>query len=496
MMKSETDDINKLASAALWYQQLAHTNNVRFMGLFQNEKRYLVLVGGAGSGKSIFAGRKVLERITGEKGHRILVCRKVARTLRESCFAQLRGQIGEHYCSSDFKINLSDMLITYKNGSKIIFAGLDDAEKLKSIYNITGIWIEEASETMETDLNQLDMRLRGITPYYQQIIITFNPTDVNHWLKHRFFDAALPDVTTHMSTYKDNRFLDEKQKEVLESYKDIDTYFYQVYCLGQWGVYGKTIFNAHKISERLHTLSAPLKRGSFSYEYDGLNLLNITFAEDENECIAVYKEPVQGVPYVIGGDTAGEGTDNFAAQVLDNITGEQVAVLRHPFDEDVYARELYCLGKYYNNALIGIESNFSSYPIKELERLGYDKQYIRQSEDTFTHKIQNAYGFKTTSATRPVIIGNLVQIIRDGIELINDKDTLEEMLTFVRNEKGRAEAQQGSHDDLIMALAIAYYIREQQSVKIEAQPWQPKFNFEFERPKAGSFDKGEDIIII
>lgn len=489
-------DINTLASAALWYNRLARTNNARFMELFRDEKRYLVLVGGAGSGKSIFAGRKILERVTSEKGHRILVCRKVARTLRESCFAQLRGQIGGHYKYSDFKINLSDMVITYKNGSKILFAGLDDAEKLKSIYNITGIWIEEASETAQTDLNQLDMRMRGVTPYYQQIIITFNPTDVNHWLKHRFFDSALSDVTTHHSTYKDNCFLDEKQKEVLESYKDIDDYFYQVYCLGQWGVYGKTIFNAQKVSERLHILCPPLKRGSFSYDYDGLNILNIHFVEDENESIAVYKEPVQGVPYVIGGDTAGEGTDNFAAQVIDNITGEQAAVLHRPFDEDVYAREIYCLGKYYNDALIGIESNFSSYPIKELERLGYDKQFIRCSEDTFTHKVQSSYGFKTTSATRPVIIGNLVQVVRDGIHLINDKDTLEEMLTFVRSEKGRAQAQQGSHDDLIMALAIAYYIREQQSFKIEGQPWHPKYNFEFERPKTGMFEGGDNIEVV
>ncbi len=279
----------------------------------------------------------------------------------------------------------------------------------------------------------------------------------------------------------------------MESYKDIDDYFYSVYCLGQWGVYGKTIFNAQKINERLNTLHVPVKRGSFTYDYDGLNIFNIGFAEDDNETIVIYKEPVQGVPYVIGGDTAGEGTDNFAAQVIDNMTGEQVAVLHHPFDEDVYAREIYCLGKYYNDALIGIESNFSSYPIKELERLGYDKQYIRCSEDTFTHKAQNSYGFKTTSSTRPVIIGNLVQVVRDGIHLINDKNTLEEMLTFVRSEKGRAEAQKGSHDDLVMALAIAYYIREQQSYIIE---WQPKFNFEFERSQNSIPGGGDDIVVI
>jgi phage terminase large subunit len=115
-----------------------------------------------GFGQKYFAGRKVLERIDGEAGHRILVCRKIARTLRESCFRQLSGQIKEHYDVRDFKINRTDMLITnLKNGSSILFAGLDDAEKLKSVYRVTGIWIEEGSEITEADYNQLDLRLRA-----------------------------------------------------------------------------------------------------------------------------------------------------------------------------------------------------------------------------------------------------------------------------------------------------------------------------------------------
>ena len=124
---------------------------------------------------------------------------------------------------------------------------------------------------------------------------------------------------------------------------------------------------------------------------------------------------------------------------------------------------MYCLGHYYNYALIGIEANFSTYPIKELEKLGYDNQFYRQKEDSITNKPILSYGFKTTSITRPLIISELVKIMREEIELINDKDTLNEAMTFIRNEKGRPEAQQGYHDDLIMALAIAYYILEQLS---------------------------------
>jgi phage terminase large subunit len=451
---------------------LTEQTNDKFLPLFNNKSRYLVLVGGGGSGKSIFAGRKILERTVTEKGHRFLVCRKVARTLRESCFKQLQGQISEHYNYNDFSINKTDMSIKHNpTGNEILFAGLDDVEKLKSIYNITGIWIEEASEIEEGDLNQLNIRLRGATAWYKQIIISFNPIDINHWLKKKFFDNTVSDATTIHSTYKDNRFLDDEAIKVLEAFKDTDPYYYQVYCLGEWGVLGKTIFDKQKVSERLSQIRdiKHLKTGFFVYEYVNEKIVDssIKWVDDESGYIKIYEDVKKGYPYVIGGDTSGEGSDYFIGQVLNNINGCQVATLRHQFDEDIYAKQVYCLGKHYNNALIGIETNFSTYPVKELTRLGYSRQYVREHEDTFTGSIQKTYGFKTTSLTRPLIIAELVTLVREHIELFNDIATLEEMLTFVRNEKGRPEAQDGAHDDCIMALAITYYVRTQQRYTIE-----------------------------
>lgn len=137
---------------------------------------------------------------------------------------------------------------------------------------------------------------------------------------------------------------------------------------------------------------------------------------------------------------------------------------------------MYCLGIYYNTAMQGIEANFSTYPIKELERLGYPKQFVREREDNYTGKTAKAYGFKTTGITRPLILAQLQSIINDHIELLNDKETLEEMLTFVRNEKGRPEAQQGAHDDLVMALAIAYYIRPQQEMTVKENNHDLEYN--------------------
>lgn len=453
---------DKAFFVASWWQKLWDTNNETFMPLFADTHRYLVLKGGGGSGKSIFAGRKILERATAEAGHRFLVCRKVGKTIRDSCFAQLLGQLSEYYPHIGWKANKSDMSISFQNGSTILFSGLDDVEKLKSIYNITGIWIEEASELLEGDFNQLDIRLRGETREYKQIIITFNPISALHWLKKRFFDTRDARALVHESTYLDNRFLDEEAKRTLEGFRDTDEYYYMVYCLGQWGVTGKTVFDGKKVTARLAENIRPKKRGIFKYTYDGLRIENIAFSQEDGGDILLYKEPEEGVPYVIGADTAGTGSDFFAAQVLDNRNGEQVAVLHGKMDEDVFTRQLYCLGIYYQTALLGVETNFSTFPVMELERLRYPKQYVRETVDDFTHKVKNSYGFLTTSKTRPIILSELIRTVRDDIKTVCDADTLLEMLTFVRDAAYRPEAEAGAHDDLIMGLAIAHFIRPQQ----------------------------------
>jgi len=462
---------------ALWWQGIRETSNTAFLPLLFDEHRYLVLKGGGGSGKSIFAGRKVLERCVSEPGHRILVCRKVARTLRDSCFAQLRGQLAEHYPDSMARVNKSDMAIFFPNGSEVLFAGLDDPEKLKSIYNITGIWIEEASELAEADFHQLDIRLRGETRFYKQIILSFNPVSATHWLKKRFFDTRDERARIHESTYKDNRFLDEEAIATLEGFREKDEYFYTVYCLGQWGVTGRTIFNAKEVTRRLGQIPKPVHEGFFTYtELPGTpedpqpKITGYTWQEEKGGPVRIYRTPERGRPYVIGGDTAGEGSDCFVAQVLDNVTGAQVAVLRHQYDEDTFAKQVYCLGMYYNTAMVGLEVNFSSYPVKCLESLRYPSQYVREQEDTFAGGVKKSFGFKTTSITRPVIISGLVEALREGMDTLNDRSTLEEMLTFVRGKDLRAEADAGAHDDCIMALAIAWYIRPQQRMTVTADP--------------------------
>jgi len=424
-----------------------------------------VLKGGGGSGKSIFIGRKLLERAISEPGHRWLVCRKVGKNLRDSCFAQLRGQIAEHYPDAGAVIRSGDMRIGFPNGSEILFAGLDDVEKLKSIYNITGIWIEEASELEKGDFNQLDIRLRTNFPYYLQIMLSFNPISVNHWLKLRFFDTRDPRARVDESTFRDNRFLPEENIRTMEGFRETDPYYYQVYYLGQWGVSGKTVFDAAAVARRLEEIGKPVSVGSFVYDYDGTRITNIRWVESEDGPVAIFHPPVEGRPYVIGGDTAGEGSDWFVGQVIDNISGRQAARLRHQSDEDVYARQMYCLGMHYNQALLGVEANFSTFPVKELARLGYYRQFVREKEDTYRGGVKQSFGVRTDGVTRPVMISGLIEALRGHYGLIEDEDTLLELLTFVRDPKTlRPQAEPGAHDDCVMALAIAFYIRPQQAM--------------------------------
>lgn len=455
---------------AQWYLQLQETTNKTFLPLFFDEHRFLVLKGGAGSGKSVFCARKLIERAISEK-HRFLVCRKVAKTIRESCWRNILDQLSEYY-PGRYKENLSSMTITFDNGSTILFAGLDDVEKLKSIVDIDGIWIEEASELLEGDFNQLNIRMRGESPYYQQIMLSFNPISVTHWLKARFFDRKDDRTITHESTYKDNRFLPEKDRITLEAFKETDRYYYEVYCLGLWGTTGQTVFDGESVTKRLLENIQPICTGHMEYTDNGLKLDDIHFIEDKpvkNSMfkprvgpVYVYEKPKPGIPYVIGGDTAGDGSDFFVAHVLDNTTGKQVCVLRQQFDEDLFAKQVYALGIWYNTALIGIETNWSTYPVRELERLKYPNQYVRERVDTYTNKVKKSFGFETNSKTRPVIIAELVKVAREDITLINHDETLKEMLTFIRNENFRPEAEEGAHDDCVMSLAIAHHIRPQQ----------------------------------
>ena len=210
-----------------------------------------------------------------------------------------------------------------------------------------------------------------------------------------------------------------------------------------------------------------LYRKTYDIERETARITDIKWHPEAGGPIRIYQKPEEGVPYVIGGDTAGEGSDWFAAHCIDNTSGRLVAVLHHRTDEDLYAEQVYCMGMFYNEALVGPEINFSTHPIRVLQDLRYPRLYVREMYDDYERKTVKKFGFATTSTTRPVILAELVELMRDSPELVCDFDTLGEMLTFARNDRGRPEALPGEHDDLVMSLAITYGIRNQQRFTAE-----------------------------
>lgn len=240
---------------------------------------------------------------------------------------------------------------------------------------------------------------------------------------------------------------------------------------------GLCYFDKEQIVRRLLEVQKPIKKGYFNYttkafrdnygeEY--IKIDKYEWVEDEEGCVEIYEDVQKRHPYVLGGDTAGDGSDFFTAHVLDNITGKQVVKLKQKFNEIEYTMQIFCLGMYYNEALIGLETNFSTYPTNKLDEMKYPNLYVREKEDTYQDKKEKRFGFKTTPITRPLILAELQSIVLNEIEKINDKETLEEMLKFIKNmdKKGRPEAEAGYHDDLVMALAISFYIRTEQSFKL------------------------------
>ena len=228
---------------------------------------------------------------------------------------------------------------------------------------------------------------------------------------------------------------------------------------------GTGVFDNEQIVLRLERLPAPAGRGEFT---DG------EWTESETGAITLYKLPEEGVPYVLGGDTAGEGSDYFTAIVIDNVSGRIAAKLRQKYSEPEYVRQIYALGSFYNDALVAIETNFSTYPVMKLQEMEYPNQYSREREDTYTRQMRKSYGFRTDRQSRPRAIANLVEVFSSHPEWFTDRELLEEMLTFCYNEDHRPEALAGKHDDLVMGAAITYAVRHQQRMTVLTEPEKPR----------------------
>ena len=225
--------------------------NPIYLPLMDDDTYLQILYGGSSSGKSKFLAQRCVKDIL-DGGHNYLICRNVQLTVRKSVFNEIRKVIAEWQATKLFTVNKTDLVITCHNGYQIIFAGLDDVEKIKSITPakgvITDIWVEEATECEREAVKQLRKRLRGLSKVKKRIMLSFNPILKLHWIYTEYFGSWVDGEQlcrsdrqlTLKTTYKDNRFLTADDIKELED--ETDKYWYSVYTLGNWGVLGHVIF--------------------------------------------------------------------------------------------------------------------------------------------------------------------------------------------------------------------------------------------------------------
>jgi len=215
--------------------------------LQNSRKRKLLLVGGAGSSKSWTVAQWLLfNKFYREKNIRILVVRKTLPSLRKSAYQLLLDMMQRYGLKR--KLNKSEMMVSHR-GNDIIFASLDDIEKIKSIEGINYIWIEEATEITHKDYMQLNLRMRAPNDNpgsVNQIIATFNPIDPRSFLKG-LCENPPKDTEVSKTTYKDNPFLDQEYVKTIEDLINQDVTYYRIYALNEWATPGNIIYTNWRI---------------------------------------------------------------------------------------------------------------------------------------------------------------------------------------------------------------------------------------------------------
>lgn len=250
--------------------------------------------GGAGSGKSVFCATKLLIKAMGSR-RKVLVIRKVGRTIKDSVFELITSYLKKwglwQYC----KVNYTTFTIELPNGSLFLFKGIDDGgEKIKSIADITDIWVEEATELAPEEYTQLDLRLRAMVPDLQYIV-SFNPISrANYVFKKWFAENANYDKDNTMilkTTYRDNRFLPQSYIKALEDKIHSDPVYYRIYALGEFASLDKLIYTNWETGIYDHTqIQGQLLCGlDFGFSNDPTAFVAAILNEEER-LIYVFKE--------------------------------------------------------------------------------------------------------------------------------------------------------------------------------------------------------------
>lgn len=254
-------------------KKLFNEKYYQFLSDYSNSTE--IYMGGSGSGKSVFVAQKILYKALNDK-RKVLILRKVGKTQKESCWALMKALLSQWKIYDKCNIRISDMTITLPNGSIFLFCGLDDPERIKSIYGITDIWMEESTEFNEDDYEQLTLRIRSKVKNLQ-IFLSFNPISKTNWVYKRWFvETAVEHPFILKTTYRDNRFLPQDYIDRLENLINVNPVYYRIYNLGEFCSLDRLIYTNWEVKD-------------FDYkeiEGDLLIGLDFGFSEDPTALVA------------------------------------------------------------------------------------------------------------------------------------------------------------------------------------------------------------------
>lgn len=265
--------------------------------------RYEVYYGGAGSGKSVFIAQKLLFKALNDK-RKVLIVRKTLNSQKDSCWRLILEQLSQWQIRGLCKVRITDYAIELPNGSSLLFKGLDDSERIKSIVGITDIWIEEATELIEEDFDQLDLRLRARASNLQ-MFVSFNPiSKVNYVYRKWFAQEPGEDTLVVKTTYKDNRFLPEEYIKSLEKRIHTNPTYYKIYALGEFCSLDKLVYNNWRVE-------------AFEPPADGKLIVGLDFGFT-NDPTAIVASIVKGDDIFVFKEYTGTGKTN--QQIAEIIT--------------------------------------------------------------------------------------------------------------------------------------------------------------------------------
>ncbi len=267
-------------------------NYIYYPYLWNYGNRYEVFYGGSGSGKSIFVTQKLVLKAINSK-RKVLIVRKVGNTNRDSTWQTTIDCLHTLQIADMCRINKTNQTIDLPNGSLFLFKGLDDAEKIKSITNLTDIWVEECTEINLDEMTQLDLRLRANEPNLQ-MYFTFNPTSKANWVYKRWFqekDKVIDNTFILHTNYTHNRFLPQSYIDSLLKMKETNPTYYAIYTLGNFASLDKLIYSNWKEEEfnKSELIGDLLIGMDFGFVNDASTLI-ASILDEENKIIYIFDE--------------------------------------------------------------------------------------------------------------------------------------------------------------------------------------------------------------